>query len=178
VFRRLLISVVAVAFVLAIPAASADEPLGRGFEGSFRHKGGNVIYGVRGEVTAEHAHFDLGSLGEVDVEVKSTGGTETVRSECGGKPLSINGAEYVGRIEFRSEAAFSVGPPFSGRATYRATLKVDSPVTRPSASPVRASPPRSSTQDAPKLTAEHVEAGVRTGAVELYSVYDRVSLHG
>lgn len=134
--RRLLIGVLALALVPIVPAASADEPLGKGFEGAFElqgthgyriegwigslgkgtagllalivsHRGGDALYSVRGEVTAEHAHFNLGSLGRVDVEVKPTGGTETVQSECGGKPQTINGAEYVGTIEFRGEGGYT-----------------------------------------------------------------------
>jgi hypothetical protein len=120
---------------LAAPAAHADEPLAKGFEGTFELAGSNgykilglvgstgvgsegtlalivgrpgasVTYLARGEVTREHASFDLGALGEVDVEVQPTGHTETVHP-ARGKPVTFPGARYVGTIAFHGEEGFT-----------------------------------------------------------------------
>jgi hypothetical protein len=137
--RRLLASLlVAAAFAaLLAPAASADETLGKGLEGSFTLKGTHgyeiktliasygegdagqlvlfvgkknkgAIYVVKGTVTKESVDFDLGALGEVKAAVQPTGKKETLTSECeGGEKQTIEGAEYVGTIAFHGEEGFT-----------------------------------------------------------------------
>jgi hypothetical protein len=137
--RRLLASVlVAAAFaVLLAPAASADETLGKGLEGSFALKGTHgyevkaliasygkgdagqlvlfvgkknqqAIYIVKGTVTKESVDFNLGALGEVKAAVQPTGKKETLTSACeGGEKQTIEGAEYVGTIAFHGEEGFT-----------------------------------------------------------------------
>src|ERR1700761_5747456 len=137
--RRLLTSMlVTVAFAaLLAPAASADETLGKGLEGSFALKGTHgyevkaliasygkgdagqlvlfvgkknhqAIYIVKGTVTKESVDFNLGALGEVKARVQPTGKKETLTSECeGGEKQTIEGAEYVGTIAFHGEEGFT-----------------------------------------------------------------------
>src|ERR1700744_3877828 len=137
--RRLLTSMlVAVAFAaLLAPAASADETLGKGLEGSFALKGTHgfeikaliasygkgdagqlvlfvgkknqqAIYITKGTVTKESVDFDLGALGEVKAAVQPTGKKETLTSECtGGEKQTIEGEEYVGTIAFHGEEGFT-----------------------------------------------------------------------
>jgi hypothetical protein len=137
--RRLissLLAAVALAALLA-PAASADETLGKGLEGSFTLKGTHgfevkaliasygegdmgqlvlfvgktnqqAIYIAKGTVTKESVDFDLGALGEVKVAVQPTGKKETLTSKCeGGEKQTIEGAEYVGTIAFHGEEGFT-----------------------------------------------------------------------
>lgn len=132
-FRRFLIPALLALLLVAAPAATADEPLPKGAEGSFQLKGtggytlvgivgstgtegvltlivgkhgASAFYVARGEVTREHVHFDLGDLGEIDVAVQPTGRSETIGSECG-KPQTIPGEEYVGTIAFHGEEGFT-----------------------------------------------------------------------
>jgi hypothetical protein len=133
VFRRSLIATLLVLLLVTVPVAAADEPLQKGFEGSFELKGthgykisgligstgtegtlslfverpdASVVYLVRGEVTKEHVHFDLGALGEIDAAVQPTGRSETVRPACG-KPLTVEREAYVGTIAFHGEEGFA-----------------------------------------------------------------------
>src|ERR1700759_5493712 len=98
---------------LLAPAASADETLGKGLEGSFALKGTHgyevnaliaslgegdagqivlfvgkknqqAIYIARGTVTKESVDFDLGTLGEVKAAVQPTGRQETLTTGCAG----------------------------------------------------------------------------------------------
>jgi hypothetical protein len=137
--RRVLSGVLVAVAVLALvaPAANADEPLGKGLEGSFTLKGTHgyeikaliasfgegdagqlalfvgkkdqqAIYIVKGTVTRESVDFDLGALGEVKATVQPTGKKETLSSECaGGEKQTIEGAEYVGTIAFHGEEGFT-----------------------------------------------------------------------
>lgn len=68
--------------------------------------GAEAVYVVRGEVTREHVHFDLGPVGEVDLVVQPTGRMETVGSQCG-KSTKLPGEEYVGTIAFHGEGGFA-----------------------------------------------------------------------
>jgi hypothetical protein len=70
-------------------------------------RGSSAIYTVEGSITRETADFEFGPLGKIEVAVQPTGSTESVRSDCGGKPLTIDGAEYVGTIEFHGEGGFT-----------------------------------------------------------------------
>jgi hypothetical protein len=135
VFKRFLIAGLLASVLVAAPVAAADEPLPKGFEGTFelagthgykivgligstgvgsegslslfvKRPGASVIYQARGEVTKEHVHFDLGALGEVDVEVQPTGQMETIRPACG-KPATFEGEAYVGTIVFHGEEGFT-----------------------------------------------------------------------
>jgi hypothetical protein len=131
-----LLAAVALAALLA-PAASADETLGKGLEGSFLLKGTHgfevkaliasygkgdagqivlfvgkknqqAIYIAKGRVTKESVDFDLGALGEVKAAVLPSGKKETLTSECGeGEEQTIEGEEYVGTIAFRGEEGFT-----------------------------------------------------------------------
>lgn len=129
---------VAVAFAaLLAPAASADETLGKGLEGSFTLKGTHgfeikaliasygegdagqlvlfvgkknqqAIYVVKGTVTKESVDFNLGALGEVKAAVQPTGKKETLTSECtGGEKQTIEREEYVGTLAFHGEEGFT-----------------------------------------------------------------------
>jgi hypothetical protein len=120
---------------LLAPAAGADEPLKQGLDGSFvlkatngyklsaligstgegdagllilsvAKKGSGATYLAHGEVTKEHVHFDLGSLGAVDLAVQRTGRKETVTPACG-EPVPAEGLEYTGTIEFHGEEGFT-----------------------------------------------------------------------
>jgi hypothetical protein len=122
---------------LLAPAASADETLGKGLEGSFVLKGTHgyevkaliasygegdagqivlfvgksnqqAIYTAKGTVTKESVDFDLGALGEVRAAVRPSGKKETLTSECGeGEEQTIEGEEYVGTIAFHGEEGFT-----------------------------------------------------------------------
>jgi hypothetical protein len=135
--RAHLIAAALLAFCLLAPAASADETLGKGLEGSFTLKGTHgyevkaliasfgegdagqivlfaskknrqAIYIAKGTVTKESVDFDLGALGEVKAAVQPTGKQETLTSGCaGGEKQTIEGAEYVGTIAFRGEEGFT-----------------------------------------------------------------------
>jgi hypothetical protein len=137
--RRALPTMLAVAALAALlaPAASADETLGKGLEGSFTLKGTHgfevkaliasygegdagqlvlfvgksnqeAIYVAKGTVTKESVDFDLGALGEVKAAVQPSGKVETLTSKCeGGEKQTIEGAEYVGTIAFHGEEGFT-----------------------------------------------------------------------
>ncbi|HEY0278440.1 MAG TPA: hypothetical protein VGC32_09250 [Solirubrobacterales bacterium] len=137
--RRALSTLLAtVAFAaLLVPAAGADEPLGKGLEGSFTLKGthgfeikaliasygeggaGQIVlfvgkknqqatYIAKGTVTKESVDFNLGPLGEIKAAVQPSGKKETLTSECGeGEKQAIEGEEYVGTIAFRGEEGFT-----------------------------------------------------------------------
>ncbi|MDX6608521.1 MAG: hypothetical protein QOF85_446, partial [Solirubrobacterales bacterium] len=89
-FRRCLVATLLVFLLVSVPVATADEPTPKGAEGAFELKGTNgykllgivgstgtegvlmlfvtkhgasARYLVRGEVTRERVHFDLGDLG-------------------------------------------------------------------------------------------------------------------
>jgi hypothetical protein len=131
----LVAAIVTVSLALCLSAATADEPLPKGIEGAFELQGKNgygivglvgstgegdqgvlallverggaaAIYSVHGEVTKEHARFDLGRLGEIDVAVQPTGRMETVQADCD-KSVELEGEEYVGTIEFHGEDGFT-----------------------------------------------------------------------
>jgi hypothetical protein len=70
---------------------------------------GQSIYSAKGTATANSVDVDLGRLGRVDVEVRPTGGTETLPSGCGGKgkATEVPANELVGTIEFHGEEGFT-----------------------------------------------------------------------
>lgn len=137
--RRVLLFALAAVLLATIiaPRASADEPLGKGLEGSFTLKGTHgfevkaliasygegdagqlvlfvgkknqqAIYVAKGTVTKEAVDFDLGALGEVKAAVRPSGKKETLTSECGeGEEQTIEGEEYVGTIAFHGEEGFT-----------------------------------------------------------------------
>jgi hypothetical protein len=137
--RRALSTMLGAAALAALlaPAASADETLGKGLEGSFALKGTHgyevkaliasygegdagqlvlfvgksnqqAIYIAKGTVTKESVDFDLGALGEVKAAVRPSGKKETLTSECGeGEEQTIEGEEYVGTIAFHGEEGFT-----------------------------------------------------------------------
>jgi hypothetical protein len=137
--RRVVSGLLAAVVLAALfaPAASADETLGKGLEGSFTLKGSHgyeikaliasygegdagqlvlfagkknqqAIYIVKGTVTKESVGFDLGALGEVKAAVRPTGKKETLTSECtGGEKQTIEREEYVGTIAFHGEEGFT-----------------------------------------------------------------------
>jgi hypothetical protein len=154
--RRLissLLAAVALAALLA-PAASADETLKQGLEGSFAlkatngykfsaligstgegngllilsvaRKGGGATYLAHGEVTKEHVHFDLGSLGLIDLAVHQTGRKETVTPSCG-EPVPAEGLEYTGTIEFHGEEGFTEASATSARLNFKPILDIVCP---------------------------------------------------
>jgi hypothetical protein len=154
--RRVISSLLAaVAFaVLLAPAASADEPLKQGLEGSFAlkatngyklsaligstgegngllilsvaRKGGGATYLAHGEVTKEHVHFDLGSLGLIDLAVHQTGRKETVTPSCG-EPVSAEGLEYTGTIEFHGEGGFTEASATRARLNLKPIIDIVCP---------------------------------------------------
>jgi hypothetical protein len=154
--RRLissLLATVALAALLA-PAASADETLKQGLEGSFAlkatngykfsaligstgegngllilsvaRKGGGATYLAHGEVTKEHVHFDLGSLGLIDLAVHRTGRNETVTPSCG-EPVPAEGLEYTGTIEFHGEEGFTEASATRARLNLKPILDIICP---------------------------------------------------
>ena len=130
-----LLAAVVVAALLA-PAAGADEPLKQGLDGSFAlkatngyklsamigstgegdagllilsvaKKGSGATYLAHGEVTKEHVHFDLGSLGLIDLAVQRSGRKETVQRLPAANRCAAEGLEYTGTIEFHGEEGFT-----------------------------------------------------------------------
>jgi hypothetical protein len=116
-----------------VPAATASEASEAGFSGIFvlpgthgfklggligakgrkaeltlfvdrRHEAATYI--MRGTRDGEELDFDLGALGKVEVEAQPTGSMETVRPSCG-KPITLEGREFVGTIEFHGEEGFT-----------------------------------------------------------------------
>lgn len=76
----------------------------------FVGKGGEVAtYTARGEGTENSVDIDLGRLGEINVETRLTGATETLHRGCNGKGKSITipAYELVGTIDFRGEEGFT-----------------------------------------------------------------------
>ena len=65
-----------------------------------------ATYSASGTREGEKLDFDLGSLGKVEVEAQPTGHTETVRPSCG-RPITLEGREFVGTIEFHGEEGFT-----------------------------------------------------------------------
>jgi hypothetical protein len=149
-----MLAAAALAALLA-PAASADEPLKQGLEGSFTlkatngyklsaligstgkgdagllilsvaKKGSGATYLAHGEVTKEHVHFDLGSLGLVDLAVQSTGRKETVTPACG-EPVPAEGLEYTGTIEFHGEEGFAEASATRARLNLKPVLDIVCP---------------------------------------------------
>lgn len=155
--RRLLSSLLAAVALAALlaPAASADEPLKQGLEGSFAlkatngyklsaligstgkgnagllilsvaKKGSGATYLAQGEVTKEHAHFDLGSLGLVDLAIHPTGKKETITPSCG-EPVPAEGLEYTGTIEFHGEEGFTEASASRARLNLKPVLDIVCP---------------------------------------------------
>jgi hypothetical protein len=155
--RRLLSGLLATLALLGLvaPAASADETLKQGLDGSFAlkgthgyklialigstgkgdegvmilsvaKKGGAATYLARGEVTKEHVYFDLGDLGLVDLAVQPTGRQETVHSACG-EPVTGEGSEYVGTIEFHGEEGFTEASATRARLNLKPLLEIVCP---------------------------------------------------
>lgn len=134
--RRLIAVVAAIALMALVPGAVAAEPppklafngaieltgsngyrvfgLIASFEGKaqvslfVKKAGGVAIYTARGEGTDDRVNVDFGPLGKVDLAVRPTGGSETIRS-CGGKgkPTTVPAWEFVGTLEFHGEGGFT-----------------------------------------------------------------------
>lgn len=70
--------------------------------------GETAIYTARGVGTESSVAVDFGPLGKVDLEVRPTGSSETIRP-CGGKgkPTTIPASEFIGTLEFHGEDAFT-----------------------------------------------------------------------
>jgi hypothetical protein len=148
-----MLAAVTLAALLA-PAASADEAL-KGLEGSFAlkatngykvsaligatgegnagllilsvaKKGGGATYLAHGEVTKEHVHFDLGSLGLIDLAVQRTGRKETLTPDCG-EPVPAEGLEYTGTIEFHGEEGFTEASATRARLNLKPILDIICP---------------------------------------------------
>lgn len=66
-----------------------------------------AIYSAPATVTSNTLDADLGALGEIAVELRGTGTEKTVRSACGGKPITYDDGALVGSIEFRGEEGFT-----------------------------------------------------------------------
>jgi hypothetical protein len=154
--RRVISSLLAAVAVAALvaPSAGADEPL-KGLEGSFAlkatngyklsaligstgegdagllilsvaKKGTGATYLAHGEVTKEHVHFDLGSLGLIDLAVHRTGQKETVTPACG-EPVPAEGLEYTGTIEFHGEEGFTEASATRARLNLKPILDIVCP---------------------------------------------------
>jgi hypothetical protein len=72
-------------------------------------RGEGAVYTARGVGTEDSIDVDLGRLGKIDVEVRSTGSSETTHEGCGGKgkAVTIPASELVGTIDFRGEEGFT-----------------------------------------------------------------------
>ena len=70
-------------------------------------KGSSVVYSAPATVTPTTVQADLGELGSISLELEPSGVKKTVRSACGGKPVTYESASYVGTIEFRGEEGFT-----------------------------------------------------------------------
>ncbi|HEY5053567.1 MAG TPA: hypothetical protein VII45_09190 [Solirubrobacterales bacterium] len=70
-------------------------------------KGASVLYEIPATVTATSIDADLGRLGAIDVHFVPTGGTTTERSTCGGRPVSFDSGDYIGRIDFEGELGYT-----------------------------------------------------------------------
>jgi hypothetical protein len=63
-------------------------------------------YTVRGTRDGAGFDFDLGALGQVEVEARPTGHMERMRPRCG-RPFTLEGSSFVGTIEFHGEEGFT-----------------------------------------------------------------------
>lgn len=135
-FRRMLFGAVAALLVVVVPASAAKPTVptessvttfrlaaSNGYEigasasseGKFgllrievAKRGEGVSYVAKGEVSGSRIDFDLGALGSVHLEIRSTTGTARVRTQCGqGKPATVPRVELVGTFEFHGEEGFA-----------------------------------------------------------------------
>jgi hypothetical protein len=70
-------------------------------------KRSGAIYSAPATVTETSIQADLGALGEIAVTFHPSGQARTVRSKCGGKPVSFDSGAYKGTIDFHGEEGFT-----------------------------------------------------------------------
>jgi hypothetical protein len=71
-------------------------------------------------------HFNLGSLGLIDLAVHQTGRKETVTPDCG-EPVPAEGLEYTGTIEFHGEEGFTEASASRARLNLKPILDIVCP---------------------------------------------------
>lgn len=66
-----------------------------------------AFYSAPATVTETSIQADLGVLGEIAVTFHPSGQARTVRSKCGGKPVSFDDGNYEGTIDFHGEEGYT-----------------------------------------------------------------------
>jgi hypothetical protein len=66
-----------------------------------------AFYSAPATVTETSLEADLGVLGEIAVTFHPSGQARTVRSKCGGKPVSYDDGSYEGTIAFHGEESYT-----------------------------------------------------------------------
>jgi hypothetical protein len=92
--------------ILALGGSRGSD--GRGAISLFvARKGANVVYSAPATITPTTVEADLGELGSISLGFKPSGIEKTVRSACGGEPVTYESGSYVGAIEFQGEGGFT-----------------------------------------------------------------------
>jgi hypothetical protein len=69
--------------------------------------GGSVVYGAPAIVSPTRLEADLGALGRISLDIVPTGAKKSLRSRCGGEPLTLEPNTYQGTFEFHGEEGFT-----------------------------------------------------------------------
>lgn len=85
--------------------AHQGRPAGIGVFVIGRH--GGAIYSAPATVSETSIQADLGALGKIAVTFHPSDEERTVRSKCGGKPVSFDSGYYEGTIDFHGEQGYT-----------------------------------------------------------------------
>lgn len=69
--------------------------------------GSAVLYETSATLGEDTIEASLGGVGRIDVHYVPSGGIDTQRSKCGGKPVSFLAGHYEGTIDFAGEDGYS-----------------------------------------------------------------------
>ncbi len=70
-------------------------------------KASGAFYSAPATVTKSSIQANLGALGEISVSFHPSGQPKTVRSKCGGRPVSFDSGSYEGTIAFHGEEGYA-----------------------------------------------------------------------
>lgn len=88
--------------------ASSERADNRGDAALIVHRPGEtVVYAAPATVSPAKFEADLGTLGQISLDIVPSGTRKTLRSRCGGDSLSIEPDVYRGTFEFRGEEGFT-----------------------------------------------------------------------
>jgi hypothetical protein len=88
--------------------AASERADGRGDLALIVHRGGDsAVYSAPATVTPTKLDADLGALGRISLDVVPSGREKTLRSRCGGEPVTYEPDFYRGSFEFHGEEGFS-----------------------------------------------------------------------